>query len=91
MSRLPNSALTRSQSRVICERACDVGLDDETSGAVLPDHGQGVVGRRRVLIIVNGDVDATLRQLERDPAADATRATRDQGVFALEYHTSLPS
>ena len=53
-------------------RLRDVGLDDEPLGTPLSNLSQGLVGSRLILVIVNGDLGATLGQRERDPAADAT-------------------
>jgi hypothetical protein len=50
----------------------DVGLDDETIRTARANLRQGLVGRRRILVIVNGDLGTPLGQRKCDPAADAT-------------------
>src|SRR6266513_2741542 len=64
----------------------DIGLDRETIRATLPHLGEGVFGGCFVLAVVDRDFDAPLRQLERDAAADAARASGDQGVLPVVRH-----
>jgi hypothetical protein len=45
-------------------------LHDTALSATLADVGQGVAGSFLVLIVVDGDLDALLGELERDGAPD---------------------
>src|SRR5437870_4368595 len=54
-----------------------VGLNGDPISTALPDLAQRVVCRIAVLVIVNGDLDAALCQLQRDGSPNATRAPSD--------------
>src|SRR5207237_3568762 len=68
----------------------DIGLDRETIRATLPHLGEGVFGGCFVLAVVDRDSHAALGQLERDAAADAARASGDQGVLPVVRHGRPP-
>src|SRR5204862_1693356 len=68
----------------------DIGLDREAIRAALPYLSEGVLGGCFVLAVVDRDSHAALRQLERDAAADAARASGDQGVLPVVRHSWPP-
>src|SRR2546430_1517665 len=63
-----------------------IGLDREAIRSALPYLGEGVLGSCFILAVVDCDLHAPLRQLERDAAADAARASGDQGVLPVVRH-----
>src|SRR6267378_6866787 len=67
----------------------NIGLDDETVRTAFADFSERVVGSTLVLVVVDGDPDAMLGELQRDSSANATGASSDQGMFAIERHINL--
>src|SRR5439155_19802566 len=62
-----------------------IGLYDESVRIASADFGKRVVGGTLVLVIVDGDLHALLRQLQRNPSTDATRASGYQGIFRIGH------
>ena len=69
---------------------CYVGLNDEAIGTTLADLGKRIVRRALVLVVMNCDLDASLRQFQRDSSSDAARTPGDQCVFSIDCHIKLP-
>jgi len=68
----------------------DVGFNDETIGSMLADFRQRIVRCPLILVVVNGYVDAMLRQLQRDASADPAGASGDESVFKRQWHGPSP-
>lgn len=71
--------------------------DDRTRCCVLCRTGtkgvlrlfEGIVCGRLILVVMNGDFDAALRQLQSDPSANATRAFGYQRMLFAQRRIDL--
>src|SRR5437899_10330791 len=65
--------------------ALHIGMHDESVRIASADFGKRVVGGTLVLVIVDGDLHALLRQLQRNSSTNAARASGDQGLFRIGH------